>query len=387
MKVKTLAPAVMIGFTLITAAISSYSNYSSLEKMMDNAKMRELQNAANFIQYDLQQQTDKAAARASLVANMALVQDALRTGNRTELEHQLVPAFLQQNKKYDVTDASFFKAPATTFLRLFNLPLFDDDVSSYREMILTGSKKQKQTSQEGLEIGREGLSVRGVSAVIDAQGFIGSFEVATDFNQILDHIKQVTGFDSAVFIDDALMTKVALNAPKVDADKIIGAYRAVGTTNWETIHPMVNPTLFSKLKDISYQIKTVNGTDFGLVQVPLLDFKGAQIGSIVTVANFDNYNNEEKVSLVTSIVLGLIQAIILTGILIVILRGFFLSPIKALTDKLTRINNGDTDLEVGSLTKSTTEIGELARTIESTQKYVTELKTLNNVDHVDNAAK
>lgn len=373
MKVKSLAPSIMIGFTLVTAAISTYSSYHSLEKMMTNAKMRELESAANFVQYDLQQQINSDAARASLVANLAVVQDALRSNNRTELERQLLPAFMQQAKKYGVIDAAFFKAPATAFLRLYNLTTFDDDVSAYREMILTSSQKRK--SQQGIEIGREGLSVRGVSIVEDTNGFIGSFEVASSFNPILQHIKQVTGFDAGLFIDDDLMSKVALNAPKADADKVIGAYRNVDATNWANIRPMITANLLSKLNDISYDIKTINGTDYGLIQIPLLDYKGAQIGSLVTVANFESYKNEERSGLVTSISFGLLQAIILAGILMVMLRGFFLSPIQALTAKLNKINDGEIEGEIGPLTKSTTELGELARAVEKTQKCISELKT------------
>jgi methyl-accepting chemotaxis protein len=74
-------------------------------------------------------------------------------------------------------------------------------------------------------------------------------------------------------------------------------------------------------------------------------------------------------SFVGSIALGLIQAIILAGVLSILLRGLLLRQIRKIAEILDQLAEGKVEVELDSLRHSTKEIEDL----------ITSLKKLNDL--------
>lgn len=223
MQLKYKALAIVVLVTIITSTISGWSSYSTNTGVIDSAKQKELRATATLIQNNISDQESKAAARASMVVNLPSIQDAFRKGDRDELAKRLVPLFLVQRDKYGVREGQFHLAPATSFLRLYDLKAgHGEDLSSFREMVLATNRKGEP--QNGVEIGRRGLSIRGVDVVRDAEGAIGSFEVGLSFTPVLESLKKNSGYDGAVFVDKVMMSDIATLVPKPDNERIVGSY-------------------------------------------------------------------------------------------------------------------------------------------------------------------
>jgi hypothetical protein len=316
---------VVIPATLLMAGISAYSSIVSHQAVFEGCKQRELRLAATLIQADLQLQMEKAAARASIVVNLPSIKESFRAGNRARILDRILPAFLIQRDRFGVLEGQFHLAPATSFLRIYAPEDGQgEDLSSFREMVVSANKDHEP--RKGIEIGRQGISVRAVDLVKDADGYIGSFEIGMSFMTVLGNVKKNTGFEAAVFVDDALMSSIATLVPKPDSERIVAGFRNVEATDWKAIKSIVTPELLISATDIKMELKTIAGTHYGIVIVPLLDYKGSHIGSIIATQEFEAYQNQMAAAIVRAIAFSLLQILVLAGIVIVMINVMFVRP-------------------------------------------------------------
>jgi len=324
---------VVIPATLLMAGISAYSSIVSHQAVFEGCKQREMRLVATLIQTDLQEQMTKAAARASIAVNLPSVKEAFRAGNRERMLDRVLPVYLIQRDRFGVLDAQFHTAPAISFLRIYAPEEgHGEDLSSFREMVVSANKEREP--KKGIEIGREGVSIRAIDFVKDADGYIGSFEVGMDFMTVLSNVKKNTGFDAGVFVDDALMSRIATSLPKPDAERIVAGFRNVGATDWNIIKPLLSSELLTSATDVKMELKTIAGTPYGIVIVPLLDYKGINIGSIIATQEFDAYQNQMNAAIVRAIAFSLLQVLVLAGIVIVMINVMFVQPAAAKTELL-----------------------------------------------------
>jgi methyl-accepting chemotaxis protein len=322
---------VLIPATLLMAAISAYSSIVSHQSVFEGCEQRELRLAATLIQSDLQLRMEKAAARASIVVNLPSIKEAFRAGNRERILDSILPAFLIQRDRFGVLEGQFHLAPAISFLRLFAPEDgVGEDLSSFREMVV--STNNEHEPRKGIEIGRQGVSIRATDLVKDADGYIGSFEIGMSFMTVLDSVKKDTGFEAGAFVDDALMSRIATLLPKPDAERIVAEFRNVGATDWKVIKSIVTPELLTSVTDVKMELKTIAGTHYGIVIVPLLDYKGVNIGSIIATREFQAYQNQMDAAIVRAIAFSLLQVLVLAGIVIVMINVMFVQPAAAKTE-------------------------------------------------------
>ncbi|CAK0760716.1 membrane hypothetical protein [Gammaproteobacteria bacterium] len=319
---------IIIPAVLLVTGLSAYFALVTDQNIVQGAKQRELRTTATLIQNNIQEQANKAAARASLVVSLPSIKEAFRKGDREELIKRLVPAFLLQRSRYGIQEGQFHYPPATSFLRLFQVDAgHGEDLSNFRDMVVKTNRDQE--SQKGIEIGRGGISIRGVDLVRDADGIIGSFEVGLSFSTVLENIKQNSGFEASVFVEDEIMSRVATLLPKPDAEQVVGGFRNVESTDWNIMKLLVTPDIITRVNDVTMFMKTLNGMDYGLVLVPLLDYNGSQIGSIVAARNFEGYQTQMTAALVRAIAFSILQALVLAGIMIVMINVTFVRPAAA----------------------------------------------------------
>ncbi len=379
MKIKYKAPLTILAFTLFLSAASGYISYHDNVELIERAVQNELQTVTNVIQNGINDQASKAASTASIFVNEPAVQAALRARDRDKLIKITVPAFNVQKEKFGASTGHFHVPPAISFLRVHKVNLYGDDLSSTRELVLAAQTEKRPL--QGIEISTTGVSIKGIDVVKDDKGFIGTFEIGQSFSSVLEDVKKNTGFEAGAFVDDALMNRIATEAPKVDLERIIGGYRNVFATDWAKIRNVVTPDLITRVNDITYEVKEIHGQFLGLVIIPMLDFKGTQIGSIWAVGNFDSYQNELRTSLITCISFALLQALVLAGVVLVVFNALLLLPIVDIDEKLHELSEGQVnkdekiDLEIAHLTHRQDEVGSLARSLEKFNKYIADQRT------------
>ena len=364
MNIKWKSQLLLFAVAITTSVVSAYSGFGASNAMIESAKKRELNITATLIQSNINEQINKAAARASLVASLPSIKQAFRAKNREDIATRLLPAMIVQRDQFGVREGQFILPPATSFLRIYALKDgHGEDLSGFRQMILVANRTGEP--QRGIEIGRRGLSIRGVYPVKDDEGIIGSFEIGMSFSSILAQTKTNTGFESGVFIDDKLMTEVAKLLPRPDRDRIVGGYQAVEVTDWAALKPLLSPEMFAKARDVTVDLLTVNGNDYGLVLVPVLDYKGERIGAVVAVRDFSEFQTQQRWAITGIVAMSGLQIVLLTGALLIVVNAMLLKPFEAIASASNELADGKPVPDLDELATRHDEIGGMARSLQT----------------------
>lgn len=364
MNIKWKSQLLLFMVAITTSIVSAYSGFGASNAMIESAKKRELNVTATLIQSNINEQINKASARASLVSSLPSIKQAFRAKDRDAIATRLLPAMIVQRDQFGVREGQFILPPAISFLRIYALKDgHGEDLSGFRQMILIANRTGEP--QRGIEIGRRGLSIRAVYPVKDDDGLIGSFEIGMSFSSILAQTKTNTGFDSGVFIDDKLMTDVAKLIPRPDNERIIGGYQAVEVTDWATLKPLLSPAMFAKARDVSLDLLTVNGIDYGLVLVPVLDYKGERIGAVVAVRDFSEFQTQQRWALTGTVAMAGLQIVLLTGALLIVVNAMLLKPFEAIALASDQLADGNPATDLDDLANRKDEIGGMARSLQT----------------------
>jgi HAMP domain-containing protein len=377
MNIKWKSQLLLFVVAVTTSVVSAYSGFGSSNAMIENAKKRELNVVATLIQSNIAEQINKASARASLVSSLPSIKQAFRAKNREEIAARLLPAMLVQRDQFGVREGQFVLPPASSFLRIYALKDgHGEDLSGFRQMLLVANRTGEP--QRGIEIGRRGLSIRAVYPVKDDEGLIGSFEMGLSFSSVLSQTKATTGFDAAVFIDDKLMTEIAKLIPRPDSERIVSGYQATEVTDWAVLKPLLSPALFARSRDVVVDLLTVNGNDYGLVLVPVLDYKGERIGAVVAVRDFSEFQTQQRWALTSLVALAGLQILLLTGALLIVVNAMLLKPFEAIATASNQLADGKPVPDLDDLANRTDEIGGMARSLQT----LTNKNNLNAANHV-----
>lgn len=364
MNIKWKSQLLLFMVAITTSIVSAYSGFGASNAMIESAKKRELNVTATLIQSNINEQINKASARASLVSSLPSIKQAFRAKDRDAIATRLLPAMIVQRDQFGVREGQFILPPAISFLRIYALKDgHGEDLSGFRQMILIANRTGEP--QRGIEIGRRGLSIRAVYPVKDDDGLIGSFEIGMSFSSILAQTKTNTGFDSGVFIDDKLMTDVAKLIPRPDNERIVGGYQAVEVTDWAALKPLLSPAMFAKARDVSLDLLTVNGIDYGLVLVPVLDYKGERIGAVVAVRDFSEFQTQQRWALTGTVAMAGLQIVLLTGALLIVVNAMLLKPFEAIALASDQLADGKPATDLDDLANRKDEIGGMARSLQT----------------------
>ncbi len=364
MNIKWKSQLLLFMVAITTSIVSAYTGFGASNAMIESAKKRELNVTATLIQSNIAEQINKASARASLVSSLPSIKQAFRAKDREAIAARLLPAMIVQRDQFGVREGQFILPPAISFLRIYALKDgHGEDLSGFRQMVLVANRTGEP--QRGMEIGRRGLSIRAVYPVKDDEGLIGSFEIGLSFSSVLSQTKINTGFDAGVFIDDKLMTEVAKLIPRPDNERIIGGYQSVEVTDWAALKPLLSPSLFAKSRDVAVDLITVNGNDYGLVLVPVLDYKGERIGAVVAVRDFSEFQTQQRWALTGTIAMSGLQIVLLTGALLIVVNAMLLKPFEAIANASSELADGKPVPDLDDLANRRDEIGGMARSLQT----------------------
>ena len=364
-------------FSSIGLALSTCQVGLSAIKLSEN---QEQNMVLNLIQSSLQEANKKALARADLISRLPFIQKNFRENSRDELLDNIKTSLKVQKQRFSVTEAQFHLPPAKSYLRVFRPKAPQEDLSSFRQMVLKVNKDKVPLS--GIEIGRRGIGIRGVVPISDEKGHIGSFEIAMDFKPVLDSLKKTTGFESAVFVDEDKMSEIATLIPKPDLEKIVGGMRVQEATNWKTIRSLVTPDIMTTTKQVDFKVLKNNNESYSAILVPLQDYKGQQIGLIVTAKSLKYLENLKASLFWNNIFLALAQTLVITGTASILFNGLLLRPVLALGNRIKSISKAvDTvdlsDDSVDKLASRLDEVGQIARDCQILQNNIINSRSLD----------
>jgi methyl-accepting chemotaxis protein len=250
-----------------------------------------------------------------------------------------------QNVKIHIHDANVH-----SFLRAWSPKKFGDDLTSFRHSIT--KVKETQAPLVAIEMGVAGLSLRGISPIIDDGKYLGSVEFMQGLNSIARAAKKSYGADVVIVIDNKYLSvaKGLADAPKV------------GNFTLAIVEKDTNMNFFKELKgvDIANTKEVLRSNSYFVVSEPIVDFSGDTVGYALMgkpLAAVEKVVESSEASLLRQVmIMAAIDIFILIFLMIVIKRAVA-DPIINLDRVAQELAEGDADLSKRLPVLSNDELG------------------------------
>lgn len=348
---------ILFAVVLATSSLITFVFYKQQVGLQEVGKRQLMEMVSGVIQNKIGDQAGFMLGRASMIAEVPSVKKAVRNRDKDALIAELTETSKLQKSMFGILQWAFYTPTSNSILYMYDQQKPSEDVSGYREMINAASRNKEPL--KGVEIGPAGAGIRGVIPIMDDAGLSGVMELSLDFSKFGTEIKKNTGFDVGVFVDDELMTRVAKSVPPPEKQYIMGGLRNIQYTDWKVVSSIVTPELLSGTTELKYYDNKLDGSNYGSMIFPLVDFSGKKIGVIVATKSMIEFDKQIQKALIIALTLLVFQIIVLTGAVLLITRGMLINPFMTLRKAVEEEGN-DTGKELASRTD---EIGIVAKKI------------------------
>ena len=299
-----------------------------------------LEQLFDSMNVQLAEQARLAEILCVMVAEMPTVQLAFVEGDRPALVSILGKSFDQLKRQYGLVQMQFHSPPAVSFLRLHKLDKYGDDLSDFRNTVVTANQRKIMVS--GLESGVAGLGVRAVVPVYQQQRHIGSLEFGLDFGQtFFDRFKAKYAVDIAMYLADNQSFKAfagTMEHPPLDERQLRAA--------------------FSGAK-VQFR-RTDQGKHLVVMAKPINDYSNQPIGVVIISCDEGHYVALLESARNTALLIAL--AVLALCILISMnITKSIVQPIDATAQSLTDIAKGQGDLRVRLPVQGNNELSRLSQ--------------------------
>ena len=342
MRFRRDAPVVIIGSIVLVIAALTWASNAMFAAQMAAVEAGQFRQMRAILDTSLRAAEDRALARAELVANLPTVRAAFAAGDRERLWAECGPMFAIQHDKHGVDQAQFATLSGVSFLRLNAPSKFGEDLSSFRPIIV--AVNSDQVARKGMALGRSGPALMGVVPIFDLDNKpIGIFEMGMDFAPILDKLKAAYTFDASFFVKERPLREIAKNvSPEVlDEHNRVGEFLKFSSTNSGLVKSLVEAADLARVNGDPVQYsREVSGVSYGVILVALRNAAGESLGIIATVSDFSATRSAAGRALVLQLAQGLLALVLLSGVVLVVIRGFLLRPLAALNRGFEQLRAG-----------------------------------------------
>ncbi|MEA2072018.1 MAG: methyl-accepting chemotaxis protein [Campylobacterota bacterium] len=250
-----------------------------------------------------------------------------------------------QNIKVHIHDANVH-----SFLRAWNPKKFGDDLSSFRNTVVTVKRQQKPLV--AIELGRAGLVLRGLSPIINDGVYLGSVEFMQGLNSIVKDARKINGYEMAIVMKNEYLSvsKSLSSAPKV------GDYRLAVKES------VINKDFFQDLNNVDIA-DTQNFTmtsKYFVVSEEIKDFSGNVVGYALVgnkLANVESVIVKSEDSLIRQVYIMALVDLFILLFLFVVIKKAIVDPVENLNNVATELAQGDGDLSKRLPVHSKDELG------------------------------
>ena len=355
------APAALIAAVVIVVAGLTFTSTRLFSGLTASVEQSQFQLMQSIIDTALRDAGDEALARADIIASLPLTRQAVASKDRDKLLAEYAEMFAIQRDRRGVDQAQFHIPPTQSLLRLQAPTQFGDDLTQFRPMVVAVNREH--AARKGLAIAAGGPAIFGVAPVLDAQGqHIGSFEFGLAFAPIINGLKAAYGLDFSVFIEEKPLRQYAraINPAVLSEQNRVGRFIRLYTTNGVLMRDLASDADISAATEPSHYTRDAKDVPYGVLLVPLRDGAGDPLGVIAVARDFSGSRAAAGQSLVWQICLAVFAVVLLSGVIIVVVRGFLLRPLDVLDRRFAAMAAGERTEAVEDADKFPPEIRRLA---------------------------
>lgn len=364
MKFRYSAPVLIIGTaTIVLIAITVVAQLLT-SRLVKTAHEGDYDLMRRAFTSTLKAMEDEAASDAEIVTSIPSVRAALLRRDRAALQAETIGMFKTIEPKYAIDQAQFHLPPGVSFLRLHDPEKFGDDQTSYRPML--AEVHAEKSLRKGTAITKGGPAIFGITPVFDDSGQLaGSFEMGLEFHPVLDDIKTAYGLEGAVFFEEKTLREVATDIePEVLTPKNrVGKYIRYHATHPELMAAVVTDRDIEVTQPKRLE-RTVAGVPWGVQVMPLYNYANKQIGVVALAMSFEEDKTLARRSLVWQILAAVFGLVIVSGIVLIVIRGVLLAPLAGISERMRALAAGDASRPAEPLSDYCEELEAIARAYE-----------------------
>jgi methyl-accepting chemotaxis protein len=348
---------------VVIAAIAGVSDFLT-GHMLDKAEADSFRLMRDVYASIMKSTEEKALVRAEIVSAMPAVRTAFIKRDRAKLLEECRSMFEEQSEKYGLDQAQFHLPPGISFLRLHKPDVFGDDQSSYRPMLVEANAEK--APRRGIVVTKAGPAVSGIVPMADEAGkHVGSFEMGLELAPMLDKIKAAYELEVGVYIDEKMLRDLAtdLTGDVLSEKNRVGKFMRFYSTHAELLRALVTDRDVEVTDPVSYS-RTVAGAPWGVQLVPLYNYTNKQIGVVAMADDFSETRAAEGRTRVWLLLAALFGVIIMSGTILVVVRGLLLAPLATLNERMSILLRGEPSAPADPIPSYCDELRALARNYE-----------------------
>lgn len=323
------------------------------------------------LNHEINQIAEFAKVIATMMANQGEVKKAYELTDEDEarqyLRHHLKNQFealkanVLQGHKLRI---HFHKPPATSLLREWR-PEGDgdggDDLSAFRNTVVKVSRSGRIVS--GIEVGRGGLVIRGISPIIEKGTLVGSVENFYNIEDVVKKLELDKDHEVTVFLDE----EASKLTWEHDSYSQLGSYILLTQTGNNSISDYKLDYLnHGKTEPFMIIDKNLAITTF-----PIYDFTGNPVGVYYCTYNFANWMQVESKKLLTVNILITICTLSVFLLLILINLYYIRKPFQETIKALNSMSKGNFTTTINIHSKD--EFGKIAESLRTMQQKLSEV--------------
>jgi len=363
----------LVAILLSVALIVPYYFY-----MMDNLREEVYKNSAKDMRtyYSLKMRAKESVGltNAINIANNQAVIESLKNNDRKIAIKALKDLSKQfrENTKFKSVKVQIHTKDIHSFVRLWKLEKYGDDLSSFRKSIVY-LKSHKQPFST-LEAGRAGLTLKGLSPVFSDGKYIGSIEFIQGLSNIVKGARK-KGLE-IVFV---------AKKSAYDNIKIFKKPQIVMSDYYLNVKPnVVNKAFLDELNSFGKIKKEFKTKNYFVVSSELKDFSKNVVGYALIGKKIETLESivQESSDLVRDVlIIVTIFAMTAFIFLIILMNRFIIKPIIKIDEELQYIGD-NLDLKYTIKAKGSKEITDIKKVVEkfirSVNEAISESKNISN---------
>ncbi len=362
LKYKILIPIVILFLIFILGVVFFIKqDFNSISRYFIDSNV---QTTVKHIQDSINMRGERCIFAVSGLSTNTLVLDSYRMNDsmaRRFLRTYVDPVVNKIKLDTGLKDVKihFHRAPAKSLLRLWKKEGDKDggdDLSSFRETILEVAKNKKAV--KGIEIGKEGLAIRGIVPIFDnSANYIGSVEIVDNFENIINSLNNPK-LKISIFVKNEFtkLLKDSLNNPK------IGEFTILKKEQYDEFKNYFSAQFLKQ--GVEKTVVSQNNPNSLEAVFPVKDFKGRVVAVVTMIYDISDVASLVKKDIIKFI--GITLTILVLFIIVLFFTlGFLVSPLLKVTETLKAISEGSGDLSVRIDVKTNDEFSELANYFNS----------------------
>ena len=242
-----------------------------------------------------------------------------------------------------------------------------DDISDFRHTVLDVNATGKPV--KGIELGRGGFVIRGLSPIVDAKGkSLGSVEVLFDFAPLVETLFSDGHYRVQLYMNKAFLS---ITHRLQDEEK----YPIVGDGYVQVMGQKRDSVLKGTALSLLDQGRTAFTTHLdgkkAMGVFPIKDYKSNQIGVMMLETDITHEYNQVRNIIVFQVVMLFLILILMGGISILLLSRTVLQPVAKVMSISQRLSKGDLRDEIEVTTSD--EMGHMSETMNFMIQAVKEM--------------